>query len=347
VLGTLYRLLRPLLFGLDAERAHRLLLGTVGSAPRCWALLAGLAGPRRLVPSLARTVAGLPFAGPVGLAAGLDKDGEAIPFWAALGFGSIEVGTVTAHPQPGNPRPRLFRLPADRALINRMGFNNRGSAELARRLARLRQAGRWPSVPVGVNLGKSKVTPNEEAAADYVTSVERLLGLADYFTVNVSSPNTPGLRDLQSREALTELLPAVGRAAAGTPVLLKLAPDLGREALATAVEIAIAAGMAGIIATNTTITRPPGLRGRAAAEAGGLSGAPLWDLARKRIDNALEAAAGRVPVLGVGGIETAEQVAELLAAGCAAVQLYTALIYQGPGLPGRLNRELARLPRGQ
>lgn len=336
MLGPAYRLLRPLFFAVDAEAAHTGLLRLLAAAPRLWAALAGGGAPP---PGLGRELGGLRLAGPVGLAAGLDKDGVAIPVWPALGFGFVEVGTVTAHAQPGNPQPRLFRLPADRALINRMGFNNQGSAELARRLDALRRRGRWPAVPVGVNVGKSKVTPNAEAVEDYVTSVERLAGLADYFTVNVSSPNTPGLRELQDRRWLAELLPAVLAAARGAPVFLKLAPDLAAEALEEAVELAVEVGLGGIVATNTT-TQRPGLS-RDPGEAGGLSGRPLWPLARQTIGATLAAARGRIPVVGVGGIETAAQVAELLAAGCAAVQLYTALIYQGPGLPRRLHRHLA------
>ncbi|HEX4952101.1 MAG TPA: quinone-dependent dihydroorotate dehydrogenase [Thermoanaerobaculia bacterium] len=336
MLAPFYRLLRPLLFALDAERAHDLTFAVLRRAPRFLGLLLGRG--RRPTPGLARRLGPLSIAGPVGLAAGLDKDGQAIPFWPALGFGFVEVGTVTAHAQPGNPRPRLFRLPADRALINRFGFNNQGSAALAERLRRLKGAGAWPQVPVGVNLGKSKVTPVEAAAEDYVTSVERLVGLADYFTVNVSSPNTPGLRALQEKEALAGLLGPVVEAAAGTPLFLKLAPDLEREAIAEAVEVAISSGISGLIATNTTITRS-GLRADP-GEAGGLSGRPLWPLARKKIEEVLEASAGRLPVVGVGGIERADQVRELLEVGCAAVQIYTALIYQGPSLPARLHADL-------
>ncbi len=334
--GTGYRLLRPLLFRLDAETAHNLVLALLSRAPEAFArLLAGPGGPPRFP---GYRLGNLPLGGPIGLAAGLDKDGRAIPVWPALGFGFVEVGTVTAHPQPGNPRPRLFRLPADAALINRFGFNNQGSAELARRLAELKASGGWPAVPVGVNVGKSKRTPAAEAVADYVTSISRLAGLADYFTLNVSSPNTPGLRALQERSALERLLPAALHAAAGTPVLLKLAPDLEPPALAEAVELAVTCGVSGIVATNTTLSRS-GLS-RDPGEAGGLSGRPLWPLARARILETLEVAEGRIPVVGVGGIETAAQVRELLAAGCAAVQLYTALVYQGPGLPRRLLAEL-------
>lgn len=338
VLDLSWRLLRPLLFTLDPERAHHLVLGGLGSAPGlAAALLRLLAGAPP--PTLARKVAGLALAGPVGLAAGLDKDGIAVRAWPALGFGFVEVGTVTAHPQPGNPSPRLFRLPGERALINRMGFNNAGSAAMAERLRRLRESGHWPEVPVGANIGKSKITPLEEAADDYALSTERLKPWVDYLTVNISSPNTPGLRDLQSTEALRRLLGRVVPAAAPCPVLLKLSPDLADEDLAAAVEEAVEAGVSGIIATNTTITRPD-QTGRT-GEAGGLSGAPLWPLARGKVLDTLRHSAGRLPVIGVGGLETAAQVQELLDAGCAAVQLYTSLIYQGPGLIHRLNRALA------
>lgn len=340
---SLYRLVRPLLFALGADSAHELALATCGAAPRLLGRLAGaLVGPPP--PALARELFGLPIPSPVGLAAGLDKDGVALPLWGRLGFGFVEVGTVTAHAQPGNAKPRLFRVPESCALVNRAGFNNAGSAALAERLRALRASGGWPSVPVGVNVGKSKVTPLEEATADYALSLERLRGLADYFAVNVSSPNTPGLRRLQERAFLEELLPACVRAAAGTPVALKLAPDLPDEALREAVELAVEHGMAGVIATNTTLSRE-GLA-RDPGEAGGMSGRPLWPLARRKIGVALDAARGRVPVVGVGGIHRAEQVRELLDAGCAAVQLYTALVYEGPGLPARLARDLAAAGAG-
>lgn len=338
MLDLLWRLSRPLLFSLDAERAHRLVLGGMAAAPRLLAaLLRPLAGAP--APALAREVGGLRLAGPVGLAAGLDKDGECVELWPALGFGFVEIGTVTAHPQPGNPRPRLFRLPAERALINRMGFNNLGSEALAARLRRLREAGRWPAVPVGANIGKSKVTPLDEATQDYLLSVGRLRGLADYLTVNVSSPNTPGLRDLQQADQLRALLDAVVPAAGGTPVFVKLSPDSAPEDLGDAVEAAVQAGCAGIIATNTTRSRP-GSTDRL-GEDGGLSGAPLWPLARARIETAIQAASGRVPVVGVGGVSEPAQVEELLRLGCAAVQVYTGLIYEGPGLVRRLHRAMS------
>lgn len=337
MLDLTWPITRPVLFSMDAEVAHERTIGMLESFP-------GLLGSIARVtmgspaPELAFDAFGLRFAGPVGLAAGLDKDGRAIPFWPSLGFGFVEVGTVTAHPQQGNPKPRLFRIPAEGALINRMGFNNRGSEDLAKRLRILRDSGRWPTVPVGVNIGKSKITPLEEAADDYVSSLKRLEGLADWFTVNVSSPNTPGLRSLQSPDVLGALIDAVMAASAGTPVLLKLAPDLEPEAMGEAVDLAITRGISGIIATNTTISRDA-LRNDP-GEAGGLSGRPLRALARSRIGTALQAAGGRVPVIGCGGIHTAEHVKDLLDAGCIAVQLYTGMIFEGPGLPSRLNRGL-------
>jgi dihydroorotate dehydrogenase len=234
-------------------------------------------------------------------------------------------------------------LPEEKALINRMGFNNKGSADLAVRLKTLRASKHWPKVPIGVNLGKSKVTPLDKATEDYVTSINRLVGLADYFTINVSSPNTPGLRSLQSREHLELLLPAVVKSAAGTPVFLKLAPDLTDEAIDEAVNLAIEAGIGAIIATNTTIRRD--LLTNDPNQPGGMSGAPLWPFARDRILAVLRSSDGRIPVIGVGGINSPQQAIELLEAGCVALQLYSALIYEGPGLPSKLNNAI-RVHRG-
>ena len=224
-----------------------------------------------------------------------------------------------------------------------MGFNNRGSQDLADRLRVLRDSGKWPKIPVGANVGKSKITPLEEATSDYVTSIQRLQGLADYFTINVSSPNTPGLRNLQSKDYLEELLPAAFEAAKGTPVFLKLAPDLTDEAIDEAVHLAIDSGIGAIIATNTTIRRD--LLREDPNEAGGMSGAPLWPHSKDRILQVLHAAAGRIPVIGVGGIHTAAQAVELMNAGCTALQIYSGLIFEGPGLPQRLYKgiEAARV----
>ena len=338
LLDTLWSLSRPLLFSLDAERAHRLVIGSLGAMPRVSrTVLSALAGPP--APQQAVQLGDLTLAGPLGLAAGLDKDGEAIEVWSSLGFGFVEVGTVTAHPQAGNPQPRLFRLKPEGGLINRMGFNNHGSEALAATMRALREADRWPNVPVGANIGKSKITPLEDAVEDYLTSLKRLQGLVEYFTVNVSSPNTPGLRQLQSAEKLKSLLGAVVPVASA-PVMVKFSPDLSDEDLESAVEVAIESGCCAIIATNTTNSRP-GTTGRT-EEGGGLSGAPLWPLSRQRIGQILDIAGGRIPIVGVGGITGPQQAAELLALGCTAVQLYSGMIFEGPGLISRINRGLAR-----
>jgi dihydroorotate dehydrogenase len=334
LVDALWAVTRPLLFQLDAERAHRLVIRGLAELPQ----LSRMALGRSSAAPSHHELCGLPLSSPIGLAAGLDKDGEALEVWPALGFGFVEVGTVTAEPQPGNPSPRLFRLVPERGLINRMGFNNEGSAALAARLRRLRDRGRWPAIPVGANIGKSKVAPLEDAERDYLTSLARLTGLVDYVTVNVSSPNTPGLRTLQEPERLFRLVRALAPAAGTTPLLVKLAPDLEPQALREAIEGILEAGAKGIVATNTTLTRPD-TTGRTHEE-GGLSGAPLWPLAREQIATVLAIVRGRVPVVGVGGISRADQVRELLALGCACVQLYSALIFEGPGLVHRLNREL-------
>lgn len=323
----MYALVRPLLFAMDPEKAHNLVFGTLRA-------LGPLArGVSRLVygppdPRLKTRVAGLDLAGPIGLAAGLDKNGVLARFWPTVGFGFVELGTVTALAQAGNPRPRMFRFPAQRALINRMGFNNRGSLELAGRLGGI---GRL-SVPCGVNLGKSKVTPLEEAATDYETSTKRVVERADYLVINVSSPNTPGLRKLQDASFLTEIVKTVVAAAARVPVFVKLAPDLTEDALAEAVGVAEDHGAAGIIATNTTIER----HGLPDVGAGGLSGAPLRDRSRAVI--AFVAQKTRLPVVGVGGVASADDALALIAAGAEAVQVYSALIFEGPGLVSRINR---------
>ncbi len=337
LLDSLWSVARPVLFRMDAEDAHRMTLHQMARRTTlARTALATLAHTPRPQPV---EVAGLRFQNPLGLAAGLDKDAEALPVWPALGFGFVEVGTVTPRPQEGNPRPRLFRLPREQALINRMGFNNAGVDAMRARMGALRDADLWPSVPVGANIGKNKDTPNDNAEKDYEICARSLRDLVDYFTVNVSSPNTPGLRELQAPDRLRTLLTTVLEAARSKPVFLKLAPDLEPDALQEAVEVAISAGCSGIIATNTTISRP-GKTGRS-GEQGGLSGAPLWPLARSRIHVALAAAARRVPVIGVGGVDSASRARELLDAGCAAVQLYSALIFHGPGLPGRILRGIS------
>lgn len=299
-------------------------------------------------PSLAVEALGHRFPSPFGIAAGFDKNAVGVRGLAALGFGHVEVGTVTAIPQDGNPKPRLFRLIADRAVINRMGFNNQGADRVARRLARLRRGA--PDTVVGVNIGKSRVVDVEEATADYVASAIRLAPLADYLAVNVSSPNTPGLRGLQAVETLAPLLRAVKAAAGSTPLLVKIAPDLPDEEITAIAALAVSEGLAGIIAHNTTISRD-GLRSDpalvAAAGAGGLSGAPL----KQRSLEVLRLVRTVVPVdfcvIAVGGVETAADVQERLAAGATLVQGYTAFLYRGPFWGREINRGLVSRGTGR
>ena len=317
---------RPVLFRLgggDPETAHEATLRRLSRlGGRSLALLRARYAVDRPV-----EVFGVRFPNPVGLAAGMDKNGLALPAWPALGFGFAEVGTVTAHAQPGNERPRLFRLRDSEAVINRMGFNNDGARALAARLAALGPLG----YPLGISLGKSKVTPLEAAVEDYLTSYNLLQGHADYIAVNVSSPNTPGLRTLQDKPALTALLGALtGR----TPVLVKIAPDLTEAAIAEVLEVCLAAGAAGLIATNTTLARDglaPADQPRA-TEAGGLSGRPLTERARKVVHFVHQETGGRLPVIGVGGITTPDDAERLFDAGASLVQLYTGFIYHGPAL---------------
>ncbi|MEU6024633.1 quinone-dependent dihydroorotate dehydrogenase [Micromonospora sp. NBC_01739] len=325
--------------GGDAEAAHEWTLRRLSALSRMPAALAVLRA--RYAVAAPRTVFGVRFPNPVGLAAGMDKDGAALPAWPALGFGFVEVGTVTAHPQPGNPRPRLFRLPDSEAVINRMGFNNAGAEALAARLAALP---RPLGVPLGISLGKSKVTPLEEAVADYQASYRALRGHGDYFAVNVSSPNTPGLRALQDRDHLDALLAAlVGE----KPVLVKIAPDLTEPAIAELLEVCLARGAAGVIATNTTLGREglaPSDQPRA-GEAGGLSGRPLTDRARQVVSFVHRETGGRLPIIGVGGILHPDDAARMFDAGASLVQLYTGFIYRGPALPRAVARAAAAAPQ--
>ncbi len=344
--STAYRhLLRPLLFRLDAETAHHLAmraLRTGGNSRRLLAGLRAVAGTEAAADkSLARTVFGVRFPNPVGLAAGFDKDGVALPAWEALGFGFVEVGTLTPQGQPGNPRPRMFRVPERRALINRLGFNNGGADAAAVRFAALRAAGRWPACPVGINIGKAKVTPLEQATADYVRSLEKLHAFGDYFVLNVSSPNTPGLRSLQGRDELDALLRAVQETNRSLPrprpMLVKIAPDLAFSQIEEILDLAGRHQLAGIVATNTTIDHSS-LPLSAPKEQGGLSGVPL----RARSTEVVRFVAGKtsLPIIAVGGISDAASAREKLDAGASLVQLYTGFVYGGPTLISEICRGL-------
>jgi dihydroorotate dehydrogenase len=326
------RIVRPLLFSLDAEAAHHF---TIASLSRISHFDPALRALRRFAPpSKPKTLFGLTFPNPIGLAAGLDKNGAALPAWAALGFGFIEIGTVTARAQPGNPRPRIFRLPAQQALINRLGFNNDGADVVAKRLRGLRQHGRWPAVPVGINIGKSRTTLLERATDDYLYSFRLLRDFADYITLNVSSPNTPGLRDLQEPAALSRLLHAI-RSEAGSiakPLVVKISPDLSPVELEAVLAACEENGVAGIIATNTTLDHS--LVPQELDEEGGLSGAPLREKSTALVRSI--AANSKIPVIASGGICDGGSAREKFDAGAQLVQLYTGFVYRGP----RLLREI-------
>ena len=325
---TYERLVRPLLFSLDAETAHRLTMQLLGRASHLDVALRAL---RHFQPrSQPKTLFGLTFQNPIGVAAGLDKNGVALPAWAAVGFGFIEIGTVTAKAQLGNPKPRIFRLPEQQGLINRLGFNNDGADAIAQRLAALRESGRWPAVPVGINIGKSRATPFEHATDDYLYSFRILREFADYITLNVSSPNTPGLRELQEPEKLSQLLHAISNEAAkvSTPLVVKISPDLTDAELKAILAVCEENGVSGIIATNTTLDHssiPSQLD-----QAGGLSGAPLRDKSTATLREI--AARATIPVIASGGIFDAESAREKFQAGAQLIQLYTGLVYRGPQL---------------
>jgi dihydroorotate dehydrogenase len=323
----IYGLIRPALFALEPEAAHR-------AAIRALAL--GLYRPAPAHdPRLNRRILGLDFPNPVGLAAGFDKNGEVPDAALALGFGFVEIGTVTPRPQGGNPRPRMFRAPADRAIVNRLGFNSEGHDAVHARLARRRRRG-----IVGVNLGANK--ESRDRIADYVTGARRFGDVADYLTINISSPNTPGLRDLQEKDALRRLLGEVGAARGSVPVLVKIAPDLDEDALGGIVETVIAAGIDGMIVSNTTLSRDGIADPQLAAEAGGVSGRPLFAPSTKMLARVRRLAGDKLVLVGVGGIDSGVAARQKLAAGADLVQLYTGMVYEGPGLPARIVAELAR-----
>ncbi len=349
--------LRPILFGLklDPEFLHQQTIGILS-----WLDRERLGFPAKSLrerlqqscyfadPRLQQTLWGINFPNPMGLAAGFDKDGTASGSWEAFGFGFAELGTVTCHAQPGNPRPRLFRLPLDRAVLNRMGFNNSGAGAMANQLRAIWHE-RQSSIPIGINLGKSKVTPLPEAPNDYLASFRLLKELGDYFVVNVSSPNTPGLRSLQDASLLSGILDALQQENQGAkPILVKIAPDLEWEAIADVLQVAQSHHLAGIIATNTTISRE-GLKTEFVStgnsvkeEAGGISGAPLRQRSTEVIRFIWRETKGQLPIIGVGGIFNAEDAWEKIAAGASLIQVYTGLVYEGPLMARRVLEGLVR-----
>jgi dihydroorotate dehydrogenase len=352
---TYRSLVRPFLFSQDAERIHNRTMRALS-----WVSRSSIASNSfRYIcgsPDLPVSVFGLRFPNPVGLAAGMDKNAEALPAWSSLGFGFTELGAVTWHPQPGNPAPRVFRAIADEAIVNRMGFNNAGAEKVAEVLANWRKLGRWPQHPVGMNLGKSKITPLDKAAQDYANSLRVLLPHLDFFVVNVSSPNTLNLRQLQDKAQLDEILAALqevqqehcgsaGSTGPAKPVLVKIAPDLSLEALDEILELAGPRKIAGIVATNTTISRPQSSNPRFAtvyAQAGGLSGRPLRHRSTEIIRHLHEQTRGKLPIIGVGGIFNAADAWEKITAGASLVQVYTGLVYEGPGIARSIVRGLDR-----
>ena len=324
-----YALARPLLFALDAETAHGWTIRALKTG-----ILPTAARPD---PILATRIAGLGLSSPLGLAAGFDKNAEVPDAILRMGFGFAEVGTITPLPQVGNPKPRMFRLVDDGAVINRLGFNNQGLAAVLIRLQARRRNG-----VVGVNVGANK--DSEDRIADYVAGVRAVRGVADYLTINISSPNTPGLRDLQSKAALTELVCRCLEARGdGPPLFVKVAPDLTETDITDIAAVALTSGIDGLIVSNTTITRPASLRGISRHEAGGLSGKPLFVASTEMLRQIARATGGRVPLIGVGGISSGADAYAKIRAGASAVQVYTALAYAGPGLPARINAELAAL----
>ena len=337
----MYKLLRPALFALDPETSHDLVIKLLALVSR-WPTLLRLIRQKPETP-LNTTVMGIEFPNPFGLAAGLDKNARCFPALAAMGFGFVELGTVTPRPQPGNPRPRLYRLREDRALINRMGFNSAGLDQFVRNLERLKP---YCQAPIGINLGKNALTPIEQASDDYILGLERVYRHADYIAINISSPNTASLRDLQSDEALDQLLHRVQETRANlstaVPIAVKLAPDLTPEQVVAACDVLLKRSIDAVIACNTTVQRPPGLISRYRNQQGGLSGAPLAPIAISLQEQLYRSLAGRIPLIGVGGIDSAVAALRSFAAGADLIQVYSGFIYQGGSLVRKLRTGLAQ-----
>lgn len=363
--------IRQILFKFDPEDIHNFTINVLGKIGRN-EILRDCVGSFFSSPNLRTTVFGLDFRNPVGLAAGMDKDAEAVPVWEMLGFGYIEAGAVTFHPQPGNPKPRLFRVIPDKAIINRMGFNNKGAEAIAKMMAEYKSLGLRPAIPIGVNIGKSKIMPLEEAVNDYEQTFRILYEHFDFFVVNVSSPNTPGLRSLQDKDKLNEILKKLSTtntelankkannnveassevthqtsqfSAAVKPLLVKIAPDLSFEAIEEILQLSVSNKVQGIVATNTTITRPAEANPELAkiySEQGGLSGLPLKNKSTEIIKFIYKSTAGKLPIIGVGGIFNADDAWEKICAGASLVQIYTGYIYEGPLLPKNIVTGLIR-----
>jgi dihydroorotate dehydrogenase len=339
-MGWPYRkLVRPILFAQDAERAHDFTLKILRRASRC-EFICNAFGKFFSAPELPVELFGLRFPNPIGLAAGMDKFAAALPIWEKIGFGFCELGGVTWQPQPGNPQPRMFRAVADEAIVNRMGFNNCGAEIFAQKFRDWKNSGRWPKSPVGINLGKSKITPLEKAAEDYANSFRVLRDLADFFVVNVSSPNTPGLRELQDKSALDEILAALQQQnSLSKPILVKIAPDLSFEAVDEILGLANLRNISGIVTTNTTILRPQTSNSHSQkvySEDGGLSGKPLRAKSTEIIRHIFKQTNGKLPIIGVGGIFSADDAWEKITAGASLLQIYTGLVFEGPGLAKKI-----------
>jgi dihydroorotate dehydrogenase len=350
-MARLYKsIIRPLLFRKDPEASHEMILALLARAEFLCATFDDLYGVED--ERLTVKIGPLSFPNPVGLAAGFDKNAVAPKTISAFGFGFIEVGAVTAQGQPGNPKPRLYRLPEDDALINRLGFNNEGAAALAIKLGRLRARGAWPKIPLGLNLGRTKIVETKDAVDDFLACFDPLFSHGDFFTLNVSSPNTPNLRDLQEKTLLRELLTAVQEKNCELarrvkiepkPVFVKIAPDMEFSQVDEIIEVAESAKLTGIVATNATAFLREKLKSRHRAEPGGLSGRPITTLVTSFIAHIYKTTGGRLPIIGVGGIFNAGDAYDKIKAGATAVQIYTGWIYEGPGAVKRINRGLLRL----